>query len=99
MASGLGNVYSLMNKTIQDNLDLLDNLEKQFGVIESALLKAKSEGKKTLAIKHDKATEMFEQGEDDYKKTHSNCCDDLITAVGVCVNCGDHAVSQYEAGE
>ena len=42
---------------------------------------------------------MVELGEDEYARTHSNCCDDLITQGGICSECKENCISQYEEGK
>ena len=70
-----------------NDLRFLSNLEKQFRVIENALLKAKSEGKKTMT--------MDELGEDEYDKNMSNCCDFPLTADKEhCSKCGEGCANQ-----
>lgn len=46
----------------------------------------------------DKVVEVAEEGEDEYAKTHSVCCDDLIDERKICKGCGNHSTSQREAG-
>lgn len=48
----------------------------------------------------DKLQAMLEDGEEEYAKTHSNCCDAQIDKLnGSCAECLEHCVSQYEVGE
>ena len=70
-----------------NDLTFLNNLKKQFRVIENGLLKAKSEGKKTMT--------MDELGEDEYAKNMSNCCDALLMADKEhCSKCGEGCTNQ-----
>lgn len=47
----------------------------------------------------DKLAEMFEQGEEEYERTHSVCCDGLLLPGSICGICKDCTVSQKEYDE
>lgn len=44
----------------------------------------------------DKGIQMAEQGEDEYAKTHSNCCDSRMLN-GICLSCKEHTISQKDS--
>lgn len=75
--------YGMFNLFLSGNLSILmkKTIMEEFSEIKTAT---------------DKLQDMMEMGQDEYAKTHSNCCDARMLN-GICLTCKEPTVSQKDS--